>query len=66
MTFVFLMYNVNKSDWSFNFQKLWNLTYTWLKSNLTKPRSGLTRENLREIMKYQRIWGNFCIVLKVE
>ena len=41
---------------------------TWLKSNLTKTRSGLTRVNLRKLGKlgkYQRIWGNICIVSKL-
>ena len=47
-------------------QKLSNITYTWLKNNIIKHRSGITKVNLRQLMKYQRIWGNVCIVSNVK
>ena len=42
-----------------------NLTHAWLINNLTKPRRGLTKVNLRELIRRGRIWNIFCIVSKV-
>ena len=66
MKIVFLVYEFKKSHWSQNLQKLSNLTLTWLISKLTKSRSGLTKVNLRKLMKFLRIWGNLCPVSKVK
>ena len=66
MKIVFLVYEFKKSHWSQNLQKWSNLTLTWLKSKLTKSRSGLTKVNLRKLMKFLRIWGNLCSVSKVK
>ena len=66
ITVVMALYEIKKFYQSQNLHKLSNLTYTWLKNNLIKHRSGITKVNLRQLMKYQRIWGNVCIVSKVK
>ena len=66
MKIVFLVYEFKKSHWSQNLQKWSNLTLTWLISNLTNSRSSLTKVNMRESMKFLRIWGKICSVTKVE
>ena len=66
MKIVFLVYKFKKSHWSQKLQKWSNLTFTWIISNLTKSRSGVIKVNLRKLMKFLRIWGNLCLVSKVE
>ena len=62
---VFLMCKVKKIWLRLKPSKMVKPKLTWLKSNLTKTRSGLTRVNLRKLRKYQRIWGNICIISKL-